>query len=153
MITLAVVAGARTHEPHMRSAACGSLLLLLTGSLMLSGRLAATRFAATRLAATLTLLVVMPSQSAPVLARTVETSSCVGRYGALSCSSIWGDGGDSYVRMVPAPRSPEEAAALAERDRKWRQRCRPTIIQDRYGVSRYHYAAARCEFGVIRSNQ
>lgn len=110
------------------------------------------RLASTRLASTLTLLVVMSGSSVPVLAGTVETSSCVGRNDPLSCSSITAGDVDPYIRLVPASRSGEDAAAFAERDRKWVERCRPTIIQDRYGVGRYHYAAARCEFGVIGSN-
>jgi hypothetical protein len=35
-----------------------------------------------------------------------------------------------------------------KRDRRWVARCRPVVRQDRYGVSRYHYAAPGCMFGV-----
>jgi hypothetical protein len=73
---------------------------------------------------------------------------CVGS-GALNCVARWGEAGDPYVRTVPEPATEAEKARSAERDRKWEQRCRPTIMQDRYGVPRYQYAAPGCEFGVI----
>ena len=47
-------------------------------------------------------------------------------------------------RIAPDQR---EQAETDERERKWLARCRPEIRQDRYGVSRYHYAAAGCEYG------
>jgi hypothetical protein len=73
---------------------------------------------------------------------------CVGS-GALNCVVRWGEAGDPYVRVVPAPTNETEKAQSAERDRKWEERCRPTIMQDRFGVPRYRYAAPGCEFGVI----
>jgi len=73
---------------------------------------------------------------------------CVGS-GALNCVARWGEAGDPYVRLVPAPTNEAEKARSADRDHKWEQRCRPTIAQDRFGVPRYQYAAPGCEFGVI----
>lgn len=53
-----------------------------------------------------------------------------------------------YVITVPPPSASELSAAEA-RDRRWEARCRPTIRQDRYGMPRYSYAAAGCEFGRL----
>lgn len=33
-------------------------------------------------------------------------------------------------------------AAAAERDRLWVEHCKPTLVNDRYGVARYQYVAA-----------
>jgi len=74
---------------------------------------------------------------------------CVGGTGALNCVVRWGEAGDPYVRTVPPPLDAAERTRSVERDRKWQERCRPTIMQDRYGVARYRYSAAGCEFGVI----
>jgi hypothetical protein len=48
---------------------------------------------------------------------------------------------------VPQPRSDEEIAESAARDRLWQARCRPVIHQDIYGVKRYIYSAPGCEYG------
>ena len=74
---------------------------------------------------------------------------CVGGTGALNCVVRWGEAGDAYIRVVPQAVDAAERTPSAERDHKWQQRCQPTIIQDRYGVARYRYAAPGCEFGVI----
>lgn len=59
---------------------------------------------------------------------------------------VWGDGllPNPYVRTVPPPADP---AAAAERERKWIADCKPTLARDHYGVMRYQYAKAGCEFG------
>jgi hypothetical protein len=88
----------------------------------------------------------------PAQAGEIESRNCVGQGGALSCGTTWGRADDSHIRTVPGPSSDQEAAELAERDRRWVARCRPVTKQDRYGVSRYYYAAAGCEFGVIGVN-
>ncbi|MGC2122691.1 MAG: hypothetical protein WA652_07535 [Xanthobacteraceae bacterium] len=75
---------------------------------------------------------------------------CVGDDGSLNCVVRWGDAGDPYVRLVPKAATETEQNQAAERDRKWEQRCKPTISQDRYGVPRYQYSAPGCEFGVIQ---
>src|SRR5690242_1648730 len=82
----------------------------------------------------------------------LSTTSCVGEYGAFSCSTMWGHAGDPYTRNAPGPVDPWEQAKLRSRDRKWIARCRPAITRDRYGVSRYYYAARGCEFGAIDGN-
>ena len=76
---------------------------------------------------------------------TVVDPSCVGATKSFNCTTQWGD---PYVRQVPAAVGEAEQARLSARDRKWLARCRPVIERDRYGVARYSYAAAGCEFGV-----
>ncbi len=82
-------------------------------------------------------------------ADTVAVGGCVGSPGAFNCVVRFGTAGNPFVRTVPQPATDEERDRAAARDRKWIDRCRPTIAQDRYGVPRYHYVAAGCEFGVI----
>lgn len=82
----------------------------------------------------------------------IETSGCTGSYGAFSCTTLWGVANDPHIRAVPVASSPHEKAAIADRDRKSVARCHAVIKQDRYSVSRYHYAAPGCEFGVIAAN-
>lgn len=79
----------------------------------------------------------------------IAVGGCVGGQGALNCVARWGSAGDPFIRKVPEPTDDAERQRAAERDRKWEQRCHPIIAQDRYGVPRYQYAAAGCEFGVI----
>ncbi|HWS10259.1 MAG TPA: hypothetical protein VN362_20655 [Xanthobacteraceae bacterium] len=82
-------------------------------------------------------------------ADTLYVGGCVGAPGTASCVLRIGPAGDPYVRTVPQPENDAERARATERDQKWLQRCRPIVAQDRYGVPRYHYAAAGCNFGVI----
>jgi hypothetical protein len=106
----------------------------------------------TRISVTTLAMLVMPGTFERTHAGGIETTSCVGSYGAFSCTTVWGRAGDLHIRTVSDPSSAHEEADVAERDRKWVARCRPVITHDRYGVSRYHYAASGCEFGVIGIN-
>jgi hypothetical protein len=80
---------------------------------------------------------------------TLIVGGCVGAPGAINCVAKIGPAGDPYIRTVPQPETEVDKERAAARDRRWIDRCHPTIAQDRYGVPRYHYAAAGCEFGVI----
>lgn len=82
----------------------------------------------------------------------MEATSCVGLNGTFSCITAWRGIDDPNIRSVSTSDSAQEKAAIAERDQQWVARCHPVIKQDRYGVSRYHYAASGCEFGIIESN-
>lgn len=106
----------------------------------------------TRMCATTLAVLAMPGMLEPTHAGGIESTSCVGSYDAVSCSTVWGGADDPYIRTVPGLRGTQEEAEFAERDRQWVARCRPVIKQDQYGVGRYHYAAAGCEFGVIEAN-
>jgi hypothetical protein len=79
----------------------------------------------------------------------VGVGGCVGGRGSFNCVGRIGTGGDPYVRTVPQSENAEQKEQAAARDRKWIERCHPSIAQDRYGVPRYRYGAAGCEFGVI----
>jgi hypothetical protein len=82
-------------------------------------------------------------------ADTLYVGGCVGAPGTVNCVLRVGPAGDPYIRSVPEPASEADKARATERDHKWLERCKPVVFQDRYGVPRYHYAAAGCGFGVI----
>jgi hypothetical protein len=73
---------------------------------------------------------------------------CIGGWSEVNCGMQWGPDVNPFVRIVPQPYGEAEQARAIERDRKWLARCRPVVAVDRYGVSRYRYAAPGCEFGV-----
>jgi hypothetical protein len=94
-------------------------------------------------------ILVMSGKFAPGHAEGIEITNCVVSYRTSSCITISRPTSNPYIRTVSAPLTAQEETELGERDRKWVARCRPVIKQDRFGVGRYHYAAAGCEFGVI----
>ncbi len=61
----------------------------------------------------------------------------------------WGAPGSSIasIKHVDGPQTDEERAEAAEKDRRWVAHCRPALREDRFGMKRYVYAAAGCEFG------
>ena len=76
------------------------------------------------------------------------TGSCVFSYGMVNCvrQYRYNDSGNSGIQHYGEAK--EEAAAEArEREKLWVSRCRPTLRQDPFGVSRYVYAAPGCEYG------
>jgi len=76
-----------------------------------------------------------------------QVGGCVGDYSAVNCAMQWRRPVDPFVRIVPAAADPAEQAGA--RDRRWVEYCKPVVVQDRYGVSRYRYAHAGCEFGAV----
>ena len=78
----------------------------------------------------------------------IRNTTCIGSGGAFSCTTQWHrtSGGTQHL---PWQIDPRETAAAKERERKWLARCRPIARQDQFGVSRFSYAAAGCEFGRI----
>jgi hypothetical protein len=99
----------------------------------------------------------LPALALPAVLLTIEptyaggaaTGSCVRSGGSVSCAVQWGapGGGLPLIVKIPAPKTDEDVAAAAERDRKWVEYCKPVIRPDRNGVGRYYYAAAGCEYG------
>jgi hypothetical protein len=77
------------------------------------------------------------------------TGSCVFAYGTAHCvrQYRYNDAGNSGIKHYAEPA--EEVAEAREREKAWEARCRPTLRQDAYGVSRYVYAAPGCEFGRL----
>lgn len=92
----------------------------------------------------LTLFVGMASATA----QEIITGGCIGSRYSINCTTRFGAAGDPFVRTVPAPLDAEAAKRSLERERRWVDRCHPTVEPDRYGVSRYRYAAPGCELGV-----
>ncbi|MCC6887237.1 MAG: hypothetical protein IT536_01660 [Hyphomicrobiales bacterium] len=78
----------------------------------------------------------------------VQTTNCYGTWDLESCVIAAGPRRSPHVIAVPAG-SAEERAAMEARDRRWVERCRPTIRQDRYGMPRYSYASPGCAFGRL----
>ncbi|HTV38721.1 MAG TPA: hypothetical protein VMF12_19995 [Xanthobacteraceae bacterium] len=81
-------------------------------------------------------------------AQMIESGGCVNGWYSFNCVTRWAPAGDPFVREVPQPLDQAARALAKERDRRWVNRCKPTIEQDRYGVPRYRYAVPGCEFGV-----
>lgn len=80
----------------------------------------------------------------------VRTFNCYRTHNMASCIATFRRGRlDPHVIAVPASQSAEEQAAAETRDRRWAERCRPLIRQDRYGMPRYSYTAPGCEFGRL----
>ena len=77
----------------------------------------------------------------------VRSTICITSGGAFSCTTQWHRTGGGQA--LPWQIDSRETAAAIERERKWLARCRPVARQDQFGVSRYSYAAAGCEFGKI----
>jgi hypothetical protein len=80
--------------------------------------------------------------------------------GAFSCfgsvfesrTCVWVEGptrANPHIIHVPQPASDEERARAEARDKRWVARCNPRIVQDKFGVPRYVYAAAGCEYGKL----
>jgi len=85
--------------------------------------------------------------AASAKAQEIESSGCIGTFFTINCTSRIGPAGDPYVRVVPGPADEAAAKRSQERQRRWVDRCRPTLVADAYGVRRYVYAVAGCEFG------
>ena len=96
-----------------------------------------------------------PARSENVIAETVipETviiDNCVGSRGLESCVTTFRKPNPNpHIIRVPAPISEQEIAEQLQRDRRWEERCKPTIRQDDFGVQRYVYAAPGCDFGKL----
>ena len=91
-----------------------------------------------------------PIGLAPARADGAAAVSCVGSRGAIACAANWGPRVDTHIRRYLPPRDEQLEKEAAQRERRWVARCRPVLNEDRYGVSRYEYAAPGCEFGRTR---
>ena len=89
-----------------------------------------------------------PARSAP-RERAVSVH-CVGPWwGGASCVIFRRRWIHPHIVTVPQPQSEQDRAEAEARDRRWVERCRPVIRQDQYGMPRYVYAAAGCEYGRL----
>jgi hypothetical protein len=140
------VSRARGENQHRRLNLIGTrsreravLTLRCARTILLSAHLVA-RFGA---AATFTVLIASAAH-----ADGIAVGGCIRTHFSINCVTRWGSYGDPYIRLVK-PQDEAEKELAADRDRKWKARCRPIVYQDRYGVPRYEYAAPGCEYGVI----
>ena len=78
-----------------------------------------------------------------------QVGGCIGDDNTVNCAMQWRQPVDPFVRIVPQPADPAEQVEATARDHRWVAYCKPFIVQDRYGVSRYQYAHAGCEFGAV----
>jgi hypothetical protein len=101
------------------------------------------RFAATSLCLTFSFAL----STSAVLADGIRNTTCISSSGAFACTTQWHRA--SATQHLPWQIDPRETAAAKERERRWLARCRPIARQDQFGVSRYSYAAAGCEFGKV----
>lgn len=80
----------------------------------------------------------------------VYTTNCFGSRNMESCISTFRSGRlNPHVIAVPGPAAANELSAAEARDRRWAERCRPVIRQDRYGMPRYSYDMPGCEYGRL----
>jgi hypothetical protein len=77
--------------------------------------------------------------------------SCVVSGGARHCAAQfrYGDRGNNGIQSLREP-DVRDLAEVRNREERWASRCKPQLRYDRYGVSRYVYAARGCEYGVDR---
>jgi len=52
--------------------------------------------------------------------------------------------GSNVIRAAP-PLTPEQQKADAEARSAWQARCRPSVVEDREGIRRRHYAEPDCD--------
>ena len=99
-------------------------------------------------ALTLAAIAAMLIGAPPAGASGLGWGDCSFGRGYASCSGGYRSGFiNPYVIHVPQPTSEDDKADAKERDRLWRDRCRPVVKQDAHGISRYSYAAPGCEYG------
>ena len=103
------------------------------------------RFAANCITFALVFAFFQTSSLAPARADGIRNTTCLASGGAFSCTTQWHRTGGG--QFLPWQIDARETAAAAERERRRLARCRPVARQDQFGVSRYSYAAAGCEFG------
>src|SRR5215203_2758660 len=102
------------------------------------GALASLALAIVPLQASAQTVVVPP----PAWNDTAIISSCSGSRRSESCITTFHTlNPNPYVIHVRPPISEQEVAEYQLRDRRWVERCKPTIRQDSFGVPRYFYAA------------
>ncbi len=68
-------------------------------------------------------------------------------YGSDSCIEVSHELVNPYVIQVRPVLTDAEYKETEQRDRLWRDHCKPVIKQDAHGVARYVYAAPGCDYG------
>lgn len=93
-------------------------------------------------------LLALSMTSAPAQSEGVFSRDCYGFYPMRSCLEIYRTGRVN-PNVIAVPQTMEDRAAAENRDKRWAAHCRPTARYDLYGMLRYNFAAAGCEFGRI----
>jgi hypothetical protein len=58
--------------------------------------------------------------------------------------------GADVIRAAP-PLTPEQQKAEEASQAAWQARCRPTVVEDREGIRRTHYAAPDCDLSTFNT--
>lgn len=58
--------------------------------------------------------------------------------------------GAGVIRAAP-PLTPEQQKAEEASQADWQARCRPTVVEDREGIRRTHYAATDCDLSTFNT--
>jgi hypothetical protein len=58
--------------------------------------------------------------------------------------------GASVIPAAPPP-SPEQQKADTDAQAAWQARCQPTVVEDREGIRRTHYAAPDCDLSQFNT--
>ena len=97
---------------------------------------------------TLTMTALLVALATPALADRTRSVTCFGSWGSVSCIGTSREGGPmGNIRKIPEPKTEQDKAESAQRERLWVARCRPRMTVDDLGVQRYAYSAPGCEFG------
>lgn len=72
---------------------------------------------------------------------------CTQTRGTMNCTTSWASGSGMPLVVHMAPPDGESQRVVAERIRAWEAYCQPALRYDQYGVGRYVYRVAGCEFG------
>jgi hypothetical protein len=82
----------------------------------------------------------------PARAGASFSGSCAGTGSGVACAGALHYGVvNTYVTRLRS--GPPDEQEIEARERAWSERCRPSLVYDRYGVGRYVYAANGCELG------
>jgi hypothetical protein len=84
------------------------------------------------------------TQARTAAARAKAEAIAAGRPLTPSQSTDFGVNGGGVVRVAP-PLTPEQQKADADARAAWQARCRPTVVADREGLRRTHYAEPDCD--------
>ena len=72
---------------------------------------------------------------------------CTQTRGTMNCTTSWASGSGMPLVVYMAPPDGQREREVAERVRAWEDYCKPALRYDHYGVGRYVYQVAGCEFG------
>jgi hypothetical protein len=122
-----------------------SLAAIVTALMLSAAQADGVRSTDSTLAAVVTALMLSAAQADGIHADAMRSTNCFHGYGTVSCTTKW----QRWEPQTPQPPTEQELAEIRDRERIWQARCQPSIRQDEFGVRRYVYAVAGCEFGKL----